>query len=667
MVDSAGSAYAATRGPVTPPFARGDDGRDMTPASGGGAGRAPLPEEDGTRRGTRRTPLKIAHVVRQFSPGVGGMEDVVLQLASQQVAAGHHVTVVTLDRIFDDPEAHRLPERDVVRGVLVERAPFRGSTRYPIAPGVLARLPKDADVVHVHGIDFLADFLALTQPLHRRRLLLSTHGGFFHTSFASGLKKLWFHTVTRLALTRYAAVFASSPSDEETFRRIRKRGLLTIENGVSIHKFHASAGLEAKTMIYFGRLAPNKNVTGVIRWFAGIRAADPEWRLVVAGKPMGVTVADLQQAARAAGVAEAVEIVDTPSDEDLAALVARSCVFVCGSTYEGFGLAAYEAAAAGLLPVLSDIAPFRRAVDRAGYGHVTAFAPENAARDLDAITAAFAADRRDRILALREAIGWHNVTRRFMALYREACGDHSRRLGRVKVAVETYDSATDWIHRRLREGGPAVVAFCNQHTVNMAASNDRFAAALDEAYVLNDGVALDVQSKAIFGRSFPQNLNGTDFTPHILDTAERPLRVFLLGAKPGVAERAAAALGEAFPRHRFVGTQNGYFSPSEDDAIVAAIADTRPDLVLVGMGHPRQEIFAATHAERLGCTVMCIGAFIDFAAGEVDRAPEFLRRTRLEWLFRLAKEPRRMAARYLVGGVTFMGRTVKQWAGGARV
>ena len=124
--------------------------------------------------------MRIIHVVRQFHPAVGGLETVALELAREQVRAGHSVRVITLNRIFKTVAKTLLPTNEIVKGIEVVRIPFIGSSRYPIAPAVLWHLGK-ADIVHVHGIDFFFDFLAWTKPIHHRILVASSHGGFFHT------------------------------------------------------------------------------------------------------------------------------------------------------------------------------------------------------------------------------------------------------------------------------------------------------------------------------------------------------------------------------------------------------------------------------------------------------------------------------------------------------
>ena len=133
--------------------------------------------------------LRIVHVVRQFTPGIGGLENFVQQLAGRQAATGHAVRVVTLNKVFGSVDSAPLPATERIDGVEVVRVPYRGSQRYSIAPAVLKAV-RDADIVHVHAVDFFADFLALTRFLHRKPMVLTTHGGFFHTGFAQRLKRI---------------------------------------------------------------------------------------------------------------------------------------------------------------------------------------------------------------------------------------------------------------------------------------------------------------------------------------------------------------------------------------------------------------------------------------------------------------------------------------------
>jgi N-acetylglucosaminyldiphosphoundecaprenol N-acetyl-beta-D-mannosaminyltransferase len=131
-----------------------------------------------------------------------------------------------------------------------------------------------------------------------------------------------------------------------------------------------------------------------------------------------------------------------------------------------------------------------------------------------------------------------------------------------------------------------------------------------------------------------------------------PLRVFLLGAAPGVAERAAEQIHSQWPGVHVVSCYSPALgfekSDEQNDAILERIAAAKCDLLVVGLGAPKQELWVSQHRERIAArAALCVGATIDFLAGEKRRAPVWMRRTGLEWLHRMASEPRRLAGRYL--------------------
>jgi exopolysaccharide biosynthesis WecB/TagA/CpsF family protein len=227
-------------------------------------------------------------------------------------------------------------------------------------------------------------------------------------------------------------------------------------------------------------------------------------------------------------------------------------------------------------------------------------------------------------------------------------------LGPIRIEHLTIEEALRQIDAALDGRRSLRVAFCNAHTASTAFLDAAFRKALSHMLVLNDGVALDLASKLTTGAAFPGNLNGTDFVPRLLETSKRSLRIYLLGAKPEVVERAAAELAARYPRHSVVGCHHGYFSPGEEAAVVAEVARHAPDVLLVGMGNPRQELFMDAHGEALNSTlVFGVGALLDFISGTVPRAPTWVRRARLEWLYRMCREPRRLTHRYTVGAFTF--------------
>lgn len=314
-------------------------------------------------------PIKVVHVVRQYHPSVGGMEDVVQNIAHHQMERhGQSPIVLTLDRLFRN-SAQRLKGEEIVNGIPVTRLPYRGSSRYPLCPAVLEHV-RDADVIHVHGIDFFFDFLAATRPLHRRPMVASTHGGFFHTRFASGFKNIYFNTATRFSSLAYDKVIATSENDGKIFNAIvRSPKKVVIENGVNVEKYADKAAHALNsTLIYFGRWSENKGLLATIEFFRRLVSRHPSWKLIIAGREYDHTQKELMALLQEYQLGESVRLVPNPSDQELASLIGESSYFICLSRHEGFGIAPIEAMSAGLTPILSDIPPFRHLIEQAGAG-----------------------------------------------------------------------------------------------------------------------------------------------------------------------------------------------------------------------------------------------------------------------------------------------------------
>lgn len=231
----------------------------------------------------------------------------------------------------------------------------------------------------------------------------------------------------------------------------------------------------------------------------------------------------------------------------------------------------------------------------------------------------------------------------------------------VPVAKLEPAAALDQIAAIYDRAEPSLVAYANAHTLNLACSDPAYRGVLLRArIVLNDGSGIAIAAR-INGHRFPANLNGSDFNPAILGlAAQRGWQVFFLGAKPGVAERAATAMTERYPALQVVGIRDGYWPSGTDDAVVAQIKSSGATLVMAALGNPLQEKWLDAHLPATGARVgVGVGAFFDFAAGEVPRAPAWMNRWGIEWVFRLTQEPRRLWRRYVVGNPVFLARAVR--------
>ncbi len=197
-----------------------------------------------------------------------------------------------------------------------------------------------------------------------------------------------------------------------------------------------------------------------------------------------------------------------------------------------------------------------------------------------------------------------------------------------------------------------------QHCVDLRNSYD------DASLVLADGLPLVIASRLVC-QPLPQRVAGSDLVPQLF-AAGKPLKVFLLGAAPGVADVAAARIEYQWPAVRVVGTYSpplGFeHDAAENERILAAIAAAAPDLLVIGFGAPKQELWVYQNHHRLAAKVaICAGATIDFLAGHRQRSPVWMRRAGLEWLYRVASEPRRLARRYARDAREFPKLLWREW------
>lgn len=226
------------------------------------------------------------------------------------------------------------------------------------------------------------------------------------------------------------------------------------------------------------------------------------------------------------------------------------------------------------------------------------------------------------------------------------------------LGLPVVDASTTDTIAALLTGGKKRVCFLNAHCANIRAKNRQYANTLHTAdYVLPDGIGVELAAK-MSGDQITENLNGTDFVPALMkQAARRGMSVYLLGAAPGHARRAGIALCEQAPGLRIAGARDGYEEAADNEAVIADINASGADILLVAKGVPAQDIWLAQNADRLNVTVMMgVGALFDFLAGAVKRAPAPVRKAKMEWVWRLAMEPRRMANRYLIGNFAFMMR-----------
>jgi len=320
------------------------------------------------------TRLKVLHVVRQYPPSTGGLENYVQELSRRQ-AEKHDVAILTLDRVFGQKE--RLPRSDRQGDVRIVRIPFIGWRRL-FLPFVKRSFVKQYDIIHVHAADQLLDILSLMNLGVDSKLFMTTHGLFFHTENLAEVKRMYLKSITRWSLGRHRAVFAVSGNDAKTLKEVGVESVLLRNPIVPMGDFIC----EGKDLLYVGRISPNKRIDALIEFMARLVPQNPGIRLHLVGGDTENMWPQLAELVRAKGLEDSVLYHGFLNNEDLASL-ARTCGFtVSASRYEGFGLSVVEGMSVGLLPFMHENAAFQETHALSGVGRLTNFDdPEGAARD----------------------------------------------------------------------------------------------------------------------------------------------------------------------------------------------------------------------------------------------------------------------------------------------
>jgi N-acetylglucosaminyldiphosphoundecaprenol N-acetyl-beta-D-mannosaminyltransferase len=245
-------------------------------------------------------------------------------------------------------------------------------------------------------------------------------------------------------------------------------------------------------------------------------------------------------------------------------------------------------------------------------------------------------------------------------------------VGKVPVDRVTRGEALAIVADLVSRGEGGAVFTPNVDHVVLADENPRMRAAYARASLsLADGMPLLWVSR-LSGDPLPEKISGSDFTPLVLEqAAERGWGVYFLGGAPGVAALARDKLKQSLPRLQVVGVEAPRIDPDSPPQayaeIVARIRASGASLVFVALGAPKQELWIDSVREASRPAVfLAVGASLDFVAGTVARAPQWMSSVGLEWAFRLAKEPRRLWKRYLVRDPKFLLIVARSLAGGTR-
>lgn len=215
----------------------------------------------------------------------------------------------------------------------------------------------------------------------------------------------------------------------------------------------------------------------------------------------------------------------------------------------------------------------------------------------------------------------------------------------LEIDRVTMDETIQWIHQAIATGEPNQIITGNPEMVMTAQGDQRFFHIMQEAeLVVPDGIGLILAGRYFIKEEFPERVTGFDLATRLFSEAlKKNYSLYLLGGAPGVVDQARERLTANYPGLRIVGTHHGFLNDENREQVIQEITALRPQILLVGMGAPRQEFFIAEYKERLGVPISIgIGGSIDIWAGIKERAPEMWQKMHLEWFYRLTQEPQRL-------------------------
>ena len=227
----------------------------------------------------------------------------------------------------------------------------------------------------------------------------------------------------------------------------------------------------------------------------------------------------------------------------------------------------------------------------------------------------------------------------------------------VPIDALTMEEVLDRVDNTIVGRGRLQISVVNAaKLVNMRRDPNLRADVLSCELILADGVPV-VWASRLLGRPLPERIAGIDLMYEMLRRGnENGYRIYCLGASEAVVAAAVDRITADYPHLKVVGRHHGYFTRQEEPGLVAAIADAKPNILLVGMSSPKKERFLACWGDQLGAPVCHgVGGSFDVLAGKVRRAPLVWQRLGLEWLYRVKQEPRRLWRRYLITNSRFCG------------
>ena len=232
----------------------------------------------------------------------------------------------------------------------------------------------------------------------------------------------------------------------------------------------------------------------------------------------------------------------------------------------------------------------------------------------------------------------------------------------INIDALTMDETITEVEKFVISKKPLHLMGVNADKLNLCKTDEKLKKIVEKSEIINaDGASVILASKYL-GKELPERVAGIDLMQKLLELSEKKeYTTYFFGAKQEVLDKMLEKFKVSYPNLKIVGVRNGYFTDSELPQIEADIREKNPDFVFVGITSPKKEYIVQDFLDNgLNSVFMGVGGSFDVLSGTIPRAPKWMQKANLEWLFRVANEPRRLFKRYFVGNVTFIKEIVKE-------
>ncbi|MDO8428055.1 MAG: glycosyltransferase family 4 protein [Candidatus Diapherotrites archaeon] len=322
--------------------------------------------------------MKIAQITNHFWPCIGGIEQVVETL-SKELIKKHEVTIICLNKCAKQNACISIKEN--YQGLAIRRLTFINLKNYFPAFGILSEI-KPYDLLHIHGLSFFSDFLLFTRFIHKKPIILNTHGGIFHTNPKKWHKRIYFFGLQKFLLKKASLIIADSENDFKIFSQIVPESKIKIiPNPVDIEKFQTrKQEKQPNTFLFVGRFSKNKRIDLLIQTFAEMQKQIKNAQLWIVGKDFDGIKTSLVQQIRKFNLGTSVQILENINDSQLVEIYTKAEFFMSASEYEGFGVSVIEGMAAGCIPILNKISAFEDILENGKNGLLVDFTQKNSSQ-----------------------------------------------------------------------------------------------------------------------------------------------------------------------------------------------------------------------------------------------------------------------------------------------